>query len=254
MKKIFSLLLVCCTAFVFADDAPVFEESNEYMNVKAEGYVPFAADEPIFEDDDDDDDGRPRNACKDCGDRNHSKEGDENPMLPLMLPYMHKGTHRDSPCYDEGEENQLQASYVSWKRYRTNFGMEKLFIRFPQKPAVSQSNILLTAYAYDYGVLYSLSGYFPPVSHINPSIWFDEVLCVLDHHPYTLISHAIFQVSNGDWVMDYVSHDYVQNLIIKARAILTPFNGYTLQCVKPNGSRDYFDYFLDNFYIRCECD
>lgn len=248
MKKIFSILFVCCTAFVFADDAPIFEETNEYMNAKAEGYVPFAADEPIFEDDDEDDN-KPRHACEDCGDKDHSKEGNDNLMLPLTHPIQ-----PDASFYAQGQENRLNASYVSWKRFKANFGVEKLFVRFPQKPAVSQSNVLLTAYAYDYGVLYSISGYFPPISHINPSIWFDEVLCALDHHPYTLISHAIFQVSNGDWVMDYVSHDYVQNLIIKARAILTPFNGYTLQCVKPNGSRDYFDYFLDNFYIRCDCD
>jgi hypothetical protein len=238
VKKIFSVFCVCCTAFVFANDAPVFEETDE--NPQACRYGTFMAEDPIFEEDDE-----KEVACDEC-DGCDECEGDE--ARAAMLLRAQKNKPKFSAC-----ENQLHASYVSWRRFKANFGMEKLFVRFPQKPAISQSNTLLTAYAYDYGVLYSLTGYFPPIGNVNPVIWFDEVLFSVDHYPYNLISHTIFQVSNGDWIMDYVAHDYVQNLIIKGRAVVTPFNGYTLQCVKPNGSRDYFDYFIDNFWIRCDC-
>jgi len=159
------------------------------------------------------------------------------------------------PCDDIKEGDRPSPfSFSRWGRYKSNFGMEKVFVRFPQKPAISQSNTLLTAYAYDYAVMYSFAGYYPPLGNIYPFAWYDEILYSLSNYPYALISHVTFQVPNGDWVMDYVAQDYVQNLIIKARAIVTPFNGYILQCVKPNGIRDYFDYFLDNFWIRCDCD
>jgi len=240
MKKIFSISLICCAAFAFANDEPIFEETDEKVQTGA--YATFSAEEPIFEEEEDEEG---CNTCGKCGNPKHSNEQDEDARFLRI--------EKDKPQFEEGEENPLSASYTNWTRYKSNFGMEKLFIRFPQKPAVSQSNALLTAYAYDYGVLYSLTGYFPPVGSINPVLWFDEILYSVDHYPYSLVSHAIYQVSNGDWVMDYVTHDYVQNLIVKAKAIVTPFNGYTVQCVKPNGSRDYFDYFLDNFYIRCEC-
>jgi hypothetical protein len=230
MKNIFTILLVCCTAFAFANDEPVFEETDE--NVCRCAYSTFAPEEPIFEEDDE------KSTATNC----------DKGANVLFMP-----TQKERLNLGGGEENQLHASYISWRRFKANFGMEKLFVRFPQTPTISQSNTLLTAYAYDYGVLYSLTGYYPPMGNINPIIWFDEVLYAVDHYPFSLISHTAFQVSNGDWVLDYVSHDYVQNLILKARAIVTPFNGYTLQCVKPNGSRDHFDYFIDNFWIKCDC-
>jgi hypothetical protein len=239
MKKIFSILFICCTTFAFADNAPVFEETDE--NVNACAYSTFAAEDPIFEEDVEKE---ARNQCKDCPPRRHSKE------QPKALLRAESSLPQ---CAKRTLESGINASYVSWKRYKSNFGMEKLFVRFPNSPTITQGNGLLTAYAWDYGIMYSLTGYFPSVGNILPIVWFDEILYSLDHYPYTLISHVVFQASNGDWVMDYVAHDYIQNTILKARAIVTPFNGYTLQCVKPNGARDHFDYFLDNFYIKCEC-
>lgn len=207
MKKLFSFILVCCMACIYADDTPVFEEVDEpESHFSANVNLPWdflAEDEEVKPDD------HTPNAC------------------PL--------------------------SYSSWRSYKSNFGMEKIFIRFPQTPAVSQSYSLLTAYAYDFAVLYSFAGYYPPVGNIDPLAWFDEILYSLSEYPYHMVSHAIFQLSNGDWVMDYSAHDYVQNFVLKARAIVTPFNGYTLQCLKPNGASDYFDYFLDHFWIKCEC-
>lgn len=234
MKKFFSVLLVCCTAFAFADDDSFFEETEEKVTISA--YIPFAAEEPIFDEDDEEE---AVNACESCDE----PEQEARALLQTSNP---------SFCAPQSG-NPYHASYVSWRRYKANFGMEKLLVRFPQKPAISQSSSLLTAYAYDNAVLYSLVGYYPPMGNIDPIGWFDTVLYSVDHYPFTLISHVVFQSSNGDWVMDYVAHDYIQNLIIKARSIVTPFNAYTLQCVKPNGMRDYFDYFLDNFFLKCEC-
>jgi len=165
-------------------------------------------------------------------------------------------TEPTTPFFDEGENNgpELpQASYIRWRRYKANFGLEKLSLYFPQPPAISQTNNSMTAYAYDHAVMYSLTGYYPPVGHIDPFIWFDEVLDTMTSHPFNLDNHIVYQLSCGDWVLDYVAHDYVQNLVIKSRLIVTPFNAYTLQCVKPFSTRDYFDYFLENFFIRCEC-
>jgi hypothetical protein len=226
MKSILSIFLACCTAFAFADDDSFFEKTQEKVPVHA--IAPFAAEEPIFEDDDE-----TTQACE--------EEGCD-------------GIHEESRLKACGPNNGLyHASYVDWPRYKANFGMEKLFVRFPQRPAISQTSQLLTAYAYDNAVLYSLAGYFPPLGNIEPASWFDKILYTADHYPFTLISSTVFQAANGDWVLDYVAHDYIQNLILKARAFVTPFNAYTLQCVKPNGMRDYFDYFLDNFFVKCTC-
>jgi hypothetical protein len=237
MKRIFSIFLICCTTFACADETPVFEECDESKENCA--YSTFAPEEPIFEEDDET---QGNNMCEECDEPEHL---DASTMSALNLRTRHLNR-------EESEEG-VHASYLHWQRFKANFGMEKLFVRFPATPTISQSNTLLTAYAYDYGILYSLTGYYPPVGNINPVLWFDEILCSVDHYPYSLISHVAYQVSNGDWVLDYTFHDYVQNIIGKGRAIATPFNGYTLQCVKPNGSRDHFDYFLDSFWIRCEC-
>ena len=242
MKKIFSIILVCCATFAFAnEDHPIFQETDEDARVGT--YRTFAAEEPTFEEDDD------LEACNEC---DGCDEHDQTPACDaktlLNYPLMNRSVRGKN-----GNAIHRHGSYVSWKRFKTNFGMEKLFICFPQKPAVSQSNTLLTAYAYDHAILYSLTGYFPPCGNICSGGWFNDVLSTLDQYPFSLISKVIFQASNGDWLMDYTTHDYVQNLIIKGRAIVTPFNAYTLQCVKPNGSRDHFDYFIDNYSIKCDC-
>ncbi|MCH9626752.1 MAG: hypothetical protein S4CHLAM2_03800 [Chlamydiales bacterium] len=250
MKKIFSLFLVCCAATLAADDTPVFDEAGE-NECRIFSPIPFVANEPIFEEDEEgyklstDEEKEADEAASYCSDE---EERQDNQSTPLG-----SSSYAPTFCYHYNNQNCCHANYCRWKRYKTSFGMEKLFMRFPQQPAISQSQSLLTAYAYDYAVMYSFAGYYPPLGHIDPIAWFDEILFNVSDHPYNLVSHKIFQASNGDWMMDYVAHDYLQNLILKARAIITPFNGYILQCVKPNGSKDYFDYFLDNFWIKCEC-
>lgn len=230
MKNFFSLLLVCfftASLSLHANVQPIFEDDHDSNDCIWEGHT-FAIEEEADEE----------------------ELNESSPYLPhLPLP------SRQPLFEEEGQdETQLSFSYSRWSRYKTNFGMEKLYIRFPHSPAITQSNTLLTAYAYDHAVMYSMAGYYPPVGNIDPNVWFDEILYSLNTYPYSLISHTFFQVSNGDWVMDYVAHDYAQNLLIKSRAIVTPFNGYILQCVKPNGVKDHFPYFLDHFWIKCECD
>ncbi len=257
MKRVFSILLTCCTAFCFAEDDSFFEETDEKVQLSVS--IPFAAEEPIFEEEDEPTQAAEKRAecedecggCDECDDGDHEDDKSNEPTGPALIQLPTLCTPQ-IPTEIRRPAEDRHASYVSWRRYKANFGMEKLFIRFPQKPALSQTSTLLTAYAYDNAVLYSLVGFFPPMGNIDPISYFDSVLYSVDHYPFTLISHVIFQVSNGDWVMDYVAHDYIQNLIIKARAIVTPFNAYTLQCVKPNGMRDYFEYYLDNFFLKCE--
>lgn len=237
MKNIFLILTLCFATCAFADEKPpVFEETDE--NCRFYATTPFAAEDPVFGEDEITDNG-------DEDDQDDIAETEEDIDETALFTGCNK---------DPQEDNKYQASYSRWQRYNSNFGMEKIFIRFPQKPAISQNTSLLTAYAYDYSVMYSFAGYFPPVGNIDPCLWFDEFLYNNSAYPYNLVSHSIFQHACGDWIMDYVTHDYVQNLVIKGRAIVTPFNAYILQCVKPNGAKDYFSYFLDNFWIKCECD
>jgi hypothetical protein len=290
MKKYLSILLTFCAAFAYAGDTPVFDEADD-SECRIYAPIPFAANEPVFEEDDDqeeianseegqsedptyaacdkcgedgcdccldDEEESDENACRICkGEdekddetRRYFREEDEDnteTRYAIGLPIQR-------PVLDDSKDDLAKLhSYSQWGRYKSNFGMEKIFIRFPQKPAISQSSSLMTAYAYDHAVMYSFAGYFPPMGNIDPIAWFDEILYNVSGYPYNLVSHTIFQVSNGDWIMDYTVHDYVQNLVVKARAIMTPFNAYILQCVKPNGVRDYFNYFLDNFWIKCEC-
>ncbi|MCC5831509.1 MAG: hypothetical protein JJU12_00495 [Chlamydiales bacterium] len=274
MKKYFSILLTLCASFAFAGDTPVFDEADD-SDCRIFSAIPFSANEPLFEEDDDQDEiaigeetpvedpayaasGRCGEEGCDCN-VDDSDETDETTYYCCGEEDQEEsergiGTPQPfrSPSFNKRELAKCN-SYNSWKRYKSNFGMEKIFVRFPQNPAITQSSTLMTAYAYDHAVMYSFAGYFPPMGNIDPLDWFDEILYSVSGYPYNLVSHCIFQVTNGDWILDYVLHDYVQNLIVKARAVVTPFNGYVLQCVKPNGARDYFNYFLDNFWIQCEC-
>jgi len=272
MKKIFSILLICCASFVFADDQPVFEQTDETTeNVSL--YLPFAC-RVASEDELDDDaiDNSPSfcrldkcdeegcnkylscpcegeceecEECEECTNCPEEKEG-----CTCVRHYFES----DKPVFEDSEKdhNRFRTNFGSWRNYKANFGMEKIFAYFPQRPVQTYTNTTATAHAYDYGVMYSFTGFYPPMGNIDPMYWLDEVLETMDTYPYNLVSHSVYEVC-GDWVMDYVVHDFVMNQIIKARAIVTPFNAYILQSVKPQGSSDYFDYFLENFYIKCEC-
>jgi len=217
MKSIFSIFLTCCTALTFAATDSFFEKAEKKV-------LASTIKEPIFEEDE----GRIL-ACEEC-----DEEIDEY-VRPEPEGYL--------------SQNPGQANYVSWRRYKANFDVEKLFVRFPQQPAISRTAVKLTAYAYDNAALYSLTGFFPPIRIIDPIAYFDRVIFDLDQDPFRLIEANVVQTADGVWCLNYVLHDYVQNLITKAQLIITPFNAYTLACTKPNGMRDYFDYFLEHFSI-----
>jgi len=140
-----------------------------------------------------------------------------------------------------------------WSRYKANFGMEKISVRFPCSPTISQGPTQLTASAYDYQILYNFIGYFPPIGNVAPRPYFDRILFDMSQPPIALLSYTTYQTESGDWVLDYVAHDTFKNFIIKTRCVVTPFNAYTLQVVIPNGLRDHFEYFLESFRIHCEC-
>lgn len=170
----------------------------------------------------------------------------ETPIFDELCPIF------DELCEDPADPSP-STNICSWSRYRLNFGMEKIFIRFPCSPTVTQANNLLTSYTYDHNILYSFCGYFPPQGNINPHALYEKILLDVSSPPFTILGTSIYQVCNGDWVLDYVVHDVALDKIIKSRTVVTPFNSYTLQNIFPNGCRDRFDYFADSFRIRCEC-
>ncbi len=142
--------------------------------------------------------------------------------------------------------------FTPWKLHSYPFGKETVTIRFKQEVIVKRNDSLFTAYAIDSNDLtdYVLTGYLPPKSNIDPDAWFDKIRSQVSEYPYQLINSNVSQNSQGDWIMDYTFQHYVQNLTIQARAYATPYNGYILKCIKSNGSKDDFSYFLDNFKIK----
>lgn len=163
------------------------------------------------------------------------------------IPFSHtESLCKGKPCECPGEN----VSYFNWKRYKSKFGAEKIFIRFPHHPAVSHSDCLLTAFASENSVIYSLSGYFPPLPHIDVHFLFDEILLLSSQYPFHLLSSVVFQDYSGDWILDYITHDTIQDTLIKSRTIVTSFNSYTIQCAKPYGVKDSYDYFLESFWIK----
>lgn len=168
------------------------------------------------------------------------------PLFASQAPFFeeaNKGIRQDTPS----------SIYVgSWSRYRINFGMEKIHIRFPNRPYVTQENGLMIGSSTDKQVLYKFVGYYPPMGNIDPHTFFKRELNLVSVPPYLLLGQGTYQLPNGDWVLDYVAHDTLSNLIIKHRSIITPFNAYTLRAIFPNGLTDRFDYFLESFRIQCE--
>lgn len=263
MKNIFSILFACFALTLVAEEKPVDENAGNYGRTSTPSYV---ADEPVFEEEEE------ASYCAGCDEEQTEQEEvtsyvcgeedkddecgcDECDHTRFACGEEKEGTDAFYACgCGDKKKGGMDASFFRWKRYKTNFGMEKIFVRFPQRPAISKSNTLLTAYAYDHAVMYSFCGYYPPLGNVDAGLWFDDILDNVSNYPYTLINHTVFQSTAGDWVMDYVVHDYVQNLVLKSRAVVTPFNGYILQCVKPMGAKDHFPYYLDNFMLKCECD
>jgi hypothetical protein len=238
MKKMFSLFLICYVSFAFAEGEPTFEETNGKVSIHT---VPaYSLDGPIFEEDDESEAKvEDKKGCEECDDPKHGS------VLCLSPQFHHHG---------EGHENPPEVNYFGWKKYKVNFGAEKVFLSFPPYPIFCQSGNIFTASAYDGAVLYTFSGYFPSMGSMDPSIFFDEVRFAMNCSPYTLINQDYFQDIDGYWVLDYLAYDSLQNLKIKGRAVVTPFNAYLIRCIKPNGSIDDFSYFIDQFRIKRDFD
>ncbi|NGX55071.1 MAG: hypothetical protein KR126chlam2_00693 [Chlamydiae bacterium] len=150
--------------------------------------------------------------------------------------------------------NIYDSYYITWHRYKANFGVEKTFVEFPNRPTETQTNFLKIAYTWDSNILYSFSGYFPPMGNLNPRDFFDNMLCRASDYPYVVLSSAIYEDGDGYWVLDYSSKDMSKNTIVYTRSVVSPFNAYILQAVFPYGYTHHFEYFIDTFKIRCDCD
>ena len=138
-----------------------------------------------------------------------------------------------------------------WSRYRADFRVETVFARFPHDPVVTSGNGMTFIYAYDYDACYTLSGYYPPVVGIDSGLLFDEILYSANEPPFVLLNASTYYASAyGHWVLDFVMHDTYQNMIVKNRTIVTPFNAYSLQTTYPYGSSAAHNYFVDSCYIR----
>jgi hypothetical protein len=181
-------------------------------------------------------------------------------LLALFLCIISFSFAHEAPVFEATDEKEecafplSDATFLSWYKYRANFGMEKIFIRFPNRPVIAQTSTILTAYAYENQALYSFTGYYPPIGRIDPLAFFDQTLYDISQPPCIVLNYTIYQVSNGDWVFDYVMHDTFKDLIVKNRTVVTPYNAYTLQTVIPYGYKNYFEYFLETFKIQCECE
>lgn len=236
MKKIFAILLLCFSAVAYANDSVIFKETEE--NHAHNAFSSFSANVPVFIADEPD-------PCCTCpaGDRPGVQiEGCKN--CPPHKGYF-GNLHEPKPAPQE-------QNCLTWRRFSSNFGMENVYLRFPRTPTVVQSADCLTAYATDWNVNYSLTGYFPPISRIDGNGWFSQILTSMGCYPFTVLNYSIFPESNSVLIMDCVVHDCVQDTIIKSRTVVTPYNGYTIKCTKPYGASDEFDYFVDNFFVRVE--
>lgn len=223
MKKIFFAFLMCCTSFACAQGEPIFKESQD--SIKPGAYRAFSCPE-----------GREGDLSSLSGEEENEQTQEQ------VLPRAH--AHRSGGLFNSS------LSYSRWSLYKADYGVEHIHVRFPQDPTIVRTSTMVSAYAYDGLISYHMNGYFPPTPNIIPSLWFDEILYGNNCYPFVVKAYKTFQADIGVYILDYVAHDIFQNNIIKGRAIATPFNGYILQCVKPNGFNDHFDYFVDNFSIR----
>ncbi len=140
-----------------------------------------------------------------------------------------------------------------WVKHKQNFGMEKVSILFPNHPTMTHNITMTTATAWESYSCYTLTGYFPPVGNIDAQRLFQEMLGTMSHYPFSLSEHAIYENFCGNWVLEYTAQDSYRNLIIRSFTVVTPYNGYTLQCIQPFGTLERYSYFRDSFHILCGC-
>lgn len=156
-------------------------------------------------------------------------------------------SHSDDVCDDIRLDDD--ASYLGWTTYKTSFGYEDVFVRFPETPTVSVGSSLLTAFAYDYDVCYSFTGYCPPCCSIDHKSFFNSILQNANITPYCLREYTTYYV-DGAWVLDYIMQDLYCDLVVKTRVVVTPYNAYTLQTSHPSYyyNSDH-SYFVESFRI-----
>lgn len=270
MKKVFSIFLVFCAAFAYADDQLSIEEVDDQEC--GECVVVTFAESPIFEDDEvssrDEIDDVSTSSCDECGCGDecsgdecrdeYKEEGSETAVTNNLVDEEGKEVSACFPCVNflgstQEEENGPETGWSRWTRYKVEFKPEIIYIRFPTKPVVKNipKDSISNVYAFDNAVMYSFVGYNPPCSQIalNPKMWFDQILHSVSQGPYTLISQSL-NILEG--TLEYETYDVDQNMVLKGKAIVTPCNGYILQCMAPVGIKDEFVHFVKNFAIKCE--
>ncbi|MFZ0565489.1 MAG: hypothetical protein WAM28_04820 [Chlamydiales bacterium] len=166
------------------------------------------------------------------------------------------------PPHEEGNIDQKQASSWFWVRDNHNFITEKISVLFPNTPQFMNGTDWKGSYAYDNEFYYSFWGYYPPDCRTNLTAVFEDLLQHYSHCPYTLLAYTIhppycdelgYSVNMMDYTVYYQDPECCfNNLVIKGRTVVTPYNIYTLTCEMPEESvdRDEFNYFIKNFRIR----
>lgn len=202
----------------------------------------YAANEPVFEETD--------------GDDHHNKTHTSFSFNADCDPWGAEDERHQSPPYAGVGEETWNVDYNGhgWKRYAATFGLEKVIARFPHRPSSTLEGPFLIASSSSGSVSYTFQGKCPPKGQIEPISCFTEICARYSEYPFSLFGHHIQETSDGNWTMDYVAHDCLNDMIHKGHTTVTPFNIYTIQCIKPSGSLDFFQYFVENFSIKCNCD
>lgn len=159
--------------------------------------------------------------------------------------------YANNPIFEESDEGENISLYVgSWKKYRVNFGMEKIYLRFPNTPTISQDSSSICATAAERSTVYKFVGYFPPIGNIDPMFFFDRELGLFSNYPFVISWQKTYRTSYGDWVLDFEVQDTYAHVVIKHRSIVTPFNAYTMQAISTYGAYEQSDYFFESFRIH----
>lgn len=180
--------------------------------------------------------------------------------MPSLIPSFaeQENNFQEAPPRLELKEPEANSNIVDkstgvclWYSTGYNFKRENVYLRFPHRPTESQGDTTFMAYAYDHNICYTFFGYYPPVANINADIFFNQILVSVNTEPFNLLSYSIYYLPVSEcWILDYVTHDRFNNIIIKSRTFVTIWNSYTLQATFPYGCHDQFDHFLSCFHIR----
>ena len=150
MKRVLAIfMMMYASVFVYAEDVLTFEEADEAY-YEAQIAMAFSNDPDFFDEEEDDVD-----QCE-CGEDQECVCGrcifnfDEENEFPEMEE-------------EDEEEDSLNFSafnktnFVRWSKYKHNFGMEKVYLKFPNTPIETKTNEHLLVCAYDNGIQYTFS-------------------------------------------------------------------------------------------------